>query len=89
MLTGISMRAADVVRALSPTFATEQADARLAALAARGREIVEREDVDVRRDALCRRVGRLAPQQHAALADEALERLRRGQLTGAAVLTIP
>ena len=39
MLTGMSMRAADVVRAVSPTFATEQADARLAALAARGRTV--------------------------------------------------
>ena len=37
MATGITMRAADVVRAISPTFATEMADARLAALAERGR----------------------------------------------------
>jgi hypothetical protein len=39
MATGISMRAADVIRAISPTFATELADARLAALAERGRAV--------------------------------------------------
>jgi hypothetical protein len=38
-VTGITMRAADVVRALSPTFATEMADARLASLAERGRAV--------------------------------------------------
>jgi hypothetical protein len=37
--TGITMRAADVIRAVSPTFATELADARLAALAERGRAV--------------------------------------------------
>jgi hypothetical protein len=39
--TGITMRAADVVRAISPTFATEMADARLASLAERGRAVRE------------------------------------------------
>jgi hypothetical protein len=39
MIAGMSIRAADVVRAVSPTFATEQADARLAALAHRGRTV--------------------------------------------------
>jgi hypothetical protein len=39
--TGMSMRAVDVVRAVSPTFATEQADARIAALAERGRTVRE------------------------------------------------
>jgi hypothetical protein len=39
--TGITMRAADVVRAISPTFATEMADARLAELAQRGRAVRE------------------------------------------------
>ena len=38
-VTGITMRAADVVRAISPTFATEMADARLASLAERGRAV--------------------------------------------------
>jgi hypothetical protein len=37
--TGITMRAADVVRAISPTFATQMADARLASLAERGRAV--------------------------------------------------
>lgn len=39
--TGITVRAADVVRAISPTFASEMADARLAALAERGRSVRE------------------------------------------------
>jgi hypothetical protein len=39
LATGISVRAADVVRAVSPTFATEMADARLAALAEKGRSV--------------------------------------------------
>jgi hypothetical protein len=39
--TGLSMRALDVVRAVSPTYATEQADARIAALAERGRAVRE------------------------------------------------
>jgi hypothetical protein len=38
-VTGITMRAADIVRAISPTFATEMADARLASLAERGRAV--------------------------------------------------
>jgi hypothetical protein len=37
--TGITVRAADVVRAVSPTFATELADARLASLAEKGRAV--------------------------------------------------
>ena len=39
MAAGISVRAADIVRAISPTFATELADARLASLAERGRTV--------------------------------------------------
>ena len=41
MAASFSMRAADVVRAVSPTYATEQADARIAALAERGRALRE------------------------------------------------
>ena len=41
MATAFSMRAVDIVRAVSPTYATEQADARIAALAARGRALRE------------------------------------------------
>jgi hypothetical protein len=39
MVTGVAVRAADVVRAVSPTFATELADAHLASLAERGRAV--------------------------------------------------
>lgn len=38
-VTTVSMRAVDLLRAVSPTYATEQADARLAALAQRGRAV--------------------------------------------------